>query len=300
VARELSDVERARLLGAQRVLQRAVGMPGSDAVRAAHAAGWPALELDERDARALGACDVRRIDVYRKLVRGTLAGAVAAQLPRTKARLGDAFARTTSAFFDQELPRSPILRDVPFELARWAAPRWSADAAIPAYAPDLARWELFEFDVLAARRSPPGSAGEGLAPDRGVAFDGTVRVGRFAHAVHELPDDAADTTVPAARPVGLLGHRDTSGAFRHLELTPLCTTLLVLLFRDGAPLAPAVRHACELHGEPLDRAVVEGTAAVLADLAGRGAVLGSTETGPPPAPSPFSTWLCGADPWSAQ
>ena len=134
-----AERELERLRAAQRVVQHAVAAreaPGD--ILAARAEGWVSLGLDPRDAEALRAVtpdgDVRRIAVYRRLVRHTLRDVIEAQIPRTVARLGEAFDRYTAAYFEEELPRSQILRDVAYEWAAWAAPRWAEDRTVAPYA----------------------------------------------------------------------------------------------------------------------------------------------------------------------
>ncbi len=300
-----TEAELARLRAAQRVVQHAVAAREAPAdILAARAEGWSRLGLDPRDAEALRAVtpggDVRRIAVYRRLVRHTLRDVLDAQIPRTVARLGEAFDRYTAAYFEEELPRSQILRDVAYEWAAWALPRWADDPAVPPYAGDLARWELCEFDVYTARKRlepegyPPASLGEALAAEHGVAFDGSMRLCRLDHRVHELPDDPADETLPERGEARLLAYRDREGTFRRMTLTPIAFGILRALWRDGGSLAEAVRRACAEANHPIDQRVLDGTGEVLADLAERGVVLGALVIQDPPAPpSPFAHWLIG-------
>ncbi len=280
----------ARETAAQRVLETAVRAPDLDALQRAHEEGFAGLGVAPDDARALQRTDRRRIVIYRKLVRANFLEAIQNQLPRTKSRMGeDAFERYVARFCEDELPASPILRDVAYEFAIWACPHFTADAALPPFLGDLARYELFEFDVYTAVSEPPELAHTELLADAPIAFDGTVRVGTFGYAVHQLPDDPDDATVPAAGEVGVLGYRDRDGRYRQLSLTPLATAILERLL-EGTPFAEAVREGCHARETTVDSTVIDGTSKVIADLAERGLVLGSAAH--PRPPSPFARWLC--------
>jgi len=301
-SRQLSKLDRTRLLAAQRVLQHAVSTPEAPAdIIAAQQDGYPGIGLNPRDAAVLANTDHRRIGIYRSLVRFTLREAIELQTPRTIARLGEeAFEHYTRTYFETELPRSQILRDVAYEFAVWACPRWRADKALPPFLADLARYELLEFDVGTARRVVDSSSeeeahGAELAADEGVAFDGSTRLAHFDYAVHKLPEEADDRSEAEHRSTTLLAYRDADGRFRRMLITPLAGHICKRLMVDGQPLAKAVAQACEICGEPLSQRVIDGTALVLEDLAKRGVALGARRAqGPPPATSPFNNWLLGS------
>ncbi|MCA9618535.1 MAG: putative DNA-binding domain-containing protein, partial [Myxococcales bacterium] len=290
--RPLSAPELHRLRAMQRVLRHAVSTADRADIAEQQRTGYPALELPSEDAHALAAQDERRIAVYRKLVRGTLVDVVAAQIPRVAARLGEArYEALVHRFVTEELPRSQVLRDVAFELVAWAAAH--GDTALSLDAPfllDLARYELFEFDVHAAPRRALTTSDD-IAADQPVAFDTTVRIAELGHRVHELPDDATDRSVPVAEPVTVLAYRDAEGRFRQLTLTPLCGAILVRMWRHATPLATAVGEACRAADTAVTPEVITGTAQVLEDLAERGALLGGLVGPAPPPPSPFAHWL---------
>lgn len=283
--------ELARLVALQRVIQHAVAAPSPAAVEEHQRAAYRALGVGDRDGEHLAGADPRRILVYRKLVRGTLLDAARAQIPRTAARLGDRYRPLIDAWCEAELPRSQVLRDVAFELAVWAEPRLRAETPILA---DLMRYELFEFDSYVAVTSTPRVSDE-LGADQRVAFAGSVRLARFDHAVHRLPDDVEDRTIPEARPTGVLGYRDGDGRFRQMDLTPMATAILAEMLIGAQPLAAAVQRACDAAGKPPTPKLLEGIGKVIEDLAARGAILGGRlDPEPPPDPSPFFRWLYDA------
>lgn len=267
------EMERfAALLGTMQRLVRAPGVVLQAALadpRAFLAAGG----LDPVDVEQLAALGDKRLLVYRRHVRKTLASGIRRQIPRTAARLEGAFVVWVDRWIDEEAPRSRYFRDVVFEFAAWALPRWASDASVPAYLGDLARHELVHFEVAPM---PPGEAriaSEELALDRPVLFDPAVRLSRYAHAVHRLDADEAARDVAAREPVALLAYRDREHEVRYLELTPLAAAILDRLL-GGEPLGAAVVGGAGALGHPIDTSVTESTAALLEDLRARGALRG--------------------------
>lgn len=235
--------------------------------------------LDPEDAEAMRG-NLRRLTLYRRLVRHNVVNVVQAMLERTRARFELAkpglFDATVDAFLSEVGPRTPHLRDVPAELLAFAAPRWKADASLPPWLLEHAELELVEFTIGIAPRA--GEVGElvDVAPDRPLAFAEPNAIVRTTYAVHELPADDA-RAAPVAREVALLVYRDDEHRTRFLELSPLACAILERL-RAGSPLASAMVLACEASGTKLDDVVLAGAARLLADLAERGVLLGARAT----------------------
>ena len=220
-----------------------------------------------------------RLAVYRTLVRNGLGSVVFKMLPRTRARLDAAapgrFEADLAAFVDEVGPRTHYLRDVPAEFLAWAAPRWTNDAAVPAWLGDLAMHELAQFAVAASAPARVPEEPADVAIDRPLVFADSMRLVRYGWAVHELPADESDLTAPAQRDVSLLAYRDASHAVRWLELTPLAAAVLGRL-AAGEPLGVAVERACAEH-KTVPGAVLREVARLLADLGERGVLLGARE-----------------------
>jgi len=298
--RELTAAERERLEASQRFLHAAICAPTTP--RAIEplihdAAGSFSLHSDDR--RHLAAQDQRRLAIYRKLVQGQLQDALRGQIPLSVARMGDESCATTIRdFCAEQQPRTPIFREVAYEVARWASERWQRDPQLPPYLADLARYELLVLDVHCAQRlfqpDPPRREPErSLQADLGVVFDGSVRLGRFDWAVHPLADDIACRDEPAAQQVHLMAHRDCDNEFVQLDLTPLAFGLVGHLL-DGAPLAAALRAVCDHQDQPLDRPLVDATAKMLEDLAQRGVLLGpACDESRASGTAPWRAWLKG-------
>jgi len=92
--------------------------------------------------------------------------------------------------------------------------------------------------------------------------------------VHDLPDDPEDRTEPERRDVSLFIYRDGENAVRLLELTPLAALIAESLL-EAELLGDAVAKACATSHTPLTPDVLAGTAAMLADWAERGVLLGA-------------------------
>ena len=80
--------------------------------------------------------------------------------------------------------------------------------------------------------------------------------------------------MPVAEPTALLVYRSPEHEVRYLETSALGADILERLLAREA-LGAAIRGACESSGLALETSVVDGTATLLADLAERGALLGS-------------------------
>jgi hypothetical protein len=177
-------------------------------------------------------------------------------------------------FLDEVGPRTHYLRDVPHELVGWAEPAWRADESVPGYLPDLAAHELASFAVAAAEDRDEGALGE-ITLDTVVAVASATRLLRYGWAVHELDSDDAATGEPARREVHLLAYRDAEHTVRWLELTPLAGAIFERLL-GRRTLRVAIAEACASHSTaPAD--VRADVAKLLADLAGRGILLGGLD-----------------------
>lgn len=273
--------EAARLERVLDAVHALVQESGAEAALAADPAAWlDGRGLDEADRAALAALGGKRLLVYRKLVRRGIEAAIRIEIPRTAARLGDAFGRWVERFCDEELPRSHYLRDVAFELVAWAAPRWEADPEVPPYAADLARHELAAFEVACAPDlAAEARTGEPLALDRGVVLDPSAKLFRYAWAVHRLAADLGARDVPVREPTVLLGYRDAEHDVRWLELSPVAAGVVERLLA-GDSLGGAVQGAATAAGCTVDAALLEGVARLLADLGERGALIGAAPGAP--------------------
>lgn len=234
--------------------------------------------VSAEDAEAILASP-RRLGLYRQLVRNNVTHVIGVMLERTRARLEAVTAgeldRAVAGFLAEHGPRTPHLRDVPSEFLAWAAPRWRADARIPAWLVDFAELELVDFTIGVAPRPAPPPPLADVTANRALVFGDPRVIIHLEWAVHLLPAEDAEA-VPERRPVDLLVYRDAEHCTRYLDLSPLAALILARLF-EGLPLAQALTSACEAGEHPLDDSVLAGAARLLADLGERGVLLGARE-----------------------
>jgi len=214
-----------------------------------------------------------RLGVYRLLVHGALDECMVSILPRTAARLGDRFWGEVRRFYAERGPQTHYLRDVPSEFLAWCAGRWPGLDGLPPYALDLARHEVTAIEVGAALDGGARPAVGELSLGRPVVFNEATTVRRYGYAVHLLPDDPDDRSEPAACDVAVLVYRDPEHELRYLDLSPAAAAIVERLLA-GATLQLAIVEGAGAAGVPVDDALLQGVAALLADLAARGALLG--------------------------
>lgn len=273
-----------RLAALYDAMVAAVTEHDAPARRAALGRAWhEGRGLEAADLDALSAVDDRSFFVYRHLVRHTLREAIHAQLPRTRALVGERFDADIDAYVSAGLPASRYLRDVAYELVALASPWWRADPTLPPFAAELAHYELRAFEASVAVRPSPAAARERVEPRLDIAapvrFHESVLLTRYAYPVHELPEGGREL---APRPTALLVYRDPGFELRHLELSPLAADLLERLLA-GEPLGAAITGACEVSGAQLSPQLLGDVAKLLADYAERGILLGapSSSAAPP-------------------
>lgn len=235
------------------------------------------------DAQAIAETELTGLLTYRELVRQTLRGAVERAIPRSMARLGDTFDVFFERFLAEQGPRTNYLRDVTRELLGFID--GSDRAGLPGYWLDLARHESLHIEVAAAPAATRGRPGAALDLEAGLGFSESVRLCQYDYAVHELPDDLADRTLPVREPTHILAYRDAEHDVRYLALSAFAATLLRGLLA-GKSLGESLLGASREHGVPLDEANLNATAALLANLSDRGVLTGPCAIGSARADDP--------------
>lgn len=217
-----------------------------------------------------------RLKMYRTMVQGRLRRVIREFIPRTVSRIGRSrYNADFAAFFAGPGSHSVVLRDVPVEFVAWAGPRWDADPALPGYLSDLARHELVASEVRNAPGGREPVTGIPLALDRPLVFDGSVRILRYAAAVHRLSLDEADRGEPEPEPSALLIYRDRDDyRVRYIELTPRAIAVVERLVA-GATVVGALQEGAATVGEALSDDFLAGMTHLFADLADRGVILGA-------------------------
>ncbi|MCA9632724.1 MAG: putative DNA-binding domain-containing protein [Myxococcales bacterium] len=268
-----AEVERARALETA-MARLALGAEVEDDPHAI--SSWlidAGVHPEDRDA--ILRTGLGRLAVYRRLVRGNVQGAIELAIPRAIYRMGThVFEDYLARWLAADGPRTHYLRDVTREFLDYCEPLWPDDRQIPDYLMALARHEALRIEVASeAARASDEEPGE-LELDKPLRFIEAARLVRYEHAVHQLSEDETDEEPPEQRAVALLVYRSPSHEVRYLELTPLAAQILEGLLA-GIPLQQALLDGCSVLGVSLTQEVLDGTARVLADLAERGALLGS-------------------------
>lgn len=259
--RDLGDLDRA-----QAGLVALILGPQEVAPALAEATAEPVL-------KAMGA---ERIAVYRRLIRGSIHRVIGQLLPRTLARLGDAAAPWIDAWIaDPDAgPRSRILREIALQWAAWALPRLAADRAIAPFVVDLLRHERVEIEVAGAPAADDDAPAGAFTVTSRLRFDPAARLEIYAHAIHELPADPDDRTIPDRVRCALLVHRDRGHEVRFLHLTPLAEAIVGALLA-GETVAAAIERGAAALASTVDDPLLARVAALLADLGERGIVRGA-------------------------
>ena len=240
-----------------------------------HAERWLERQgLDPSDAHYLSRQGLERLLTYRRLVRGNLREALELSMPRVVARLGAIFDEYFARFLREQGPRSHYLRDVTPEFLEFCVPRWATDARVPAYTIELADHEALQLTLGSLEGRPKGHVESELDLEAQVEFIDACRIVHYEHAIHELSDDEADHTPPRRESTWLLVYRSPDHEVRYLKLTELAAAILLRLVELKETLRQALVVACAERGTPLGEEVLTQTAALLADLADRGVLLG--------------------------
>jgi hypothetical protein len=213
----------------------------------------------------------RRMGVYRTLVRTNLGSTAFKLLPRTRRLVNslanDAFDDGVVDFLHDAAPRSPLLRDVVFELAEFLRARWTADPRIAPWAIELLDFETLLFAAEVAEGPAPLTA-TALEPSSRFRLAAGAALRTYAFALHEVDDDGETANIVAPRQAGtrLAISRDAEDVVHTTVLDERAYRVADALARGGT-LAEAVAVADALGEAHASR---EALASALSDLAQRG------------------------------
>lgn len=229
-----------------------------------------ALPFPEDTQRHLLSQPEARFLLYRELVQKTHRRVLEAILPRTIARLGSSFEPLFRTFLAAQSETRRMLRELVPAFLDFG--RESEPSGVEPY--------LWELGQLEAARVTLGAALEGPEPEalelelkRGLVLSEASLLLRFRHAVHSLPEEVEDRTVPVAVPTHLLCYRAPHHEIKYLELSPAAADLIELLSL-GRTLGEAVRLSAQRNAADLSAATMDAFSLLLADLSARGVVKG--------------------------
>lgn len=292
-----------RLAALERALSRCVLEAREDTTASLEGDDVDPLGLPERDRRQLESLGPKRLGTYRRLVRATLLDTFRAQLPMVAEHLGRHLGPWVDRFLVESPPRSPVLRDVAFEFARWAVPAWRRSNLLPPWLGALARYELLEFDChTAARDESPLEAG-GLAPDLPVAFASTCRFGRFDWRAPDLAGGASVLERASREANGIVFVRDDANAVLTRVFHGVEAEALVELLVRRRPFSEGVQAAFASEGMEVTREALGSIGRLFERLFDDGIVRGSiarASAQPPEDIWPISWRDLACDPASSE
>lgn len=230
-----------------------------------------------KSLQALGG-DERRWRVYRRMARSRLSDAVEASFPRLFQVVPPG--PIVERWLDEAPPRSPYLRDVAGEVARWLRPEVLPSSA-PPWTLALAQHEWSMLEVSYAHEEEGAAdiheVGE-LSFERPAVLTPAHRIVRASFAVHRVPDDIDDPSKleVAEGSFALCLYRDpATHEVRVLELSPIAAAILEEVAPGEQTVVEAVRAASRRESFVIDGDLVAAFADLVSDLVDRGVWLGS-------------------------
>jgi hypothetical protein len=214
----------------------------------------------------------RRAKAYRELLFNNVCGVVDACFPVCRELLGERrWNKLQRTFFAEWRSQSPLFCDLPREFLRWLNES-DAPVALPAWLNELAHYEWAELavDIMQTAALPGLNVDGDLIEGKPVVAPAHMLLA-YQWPVHRI---GADFRPRKPLPVQLVVFRDSSERVQFAEINPVTARLLALL-ADGktSGRAACLQVAAELQ-HPNPQAVVEGGAAMLAELKNWGVIYG--------------------------
>lgn len=207
-------------------------------------------------------------------MQARLLNALQVSIPRTLQHLGqERVMADFEAFLHCCGPCSHYLHDLGTEFVEFCLDRWRDAADVPAFVVDLARHELLALEVAAALDDVEVAPATDVTVATQVRFQRAARLVRYDFAVHRLPEDAAEPSVPEPGRSVLLAYRDIEHRVLYLELTELAAALTERLLA-GENLGAATTGALTALSLPAEDGTLAQLAAFLDDLEKRGVLCG--------------------------
>ena len=218
----------------------------------------------------------QRFRVYRRMARHRLSDVIEGSFPRLRLAL-EGLEPYLERWFDESPPRSPYIRDIAGEFAKWLS---NAElTGVPPWLNELAAFEWATLDVQHAHEEESAEhvreIGE-LDFARPAILTPAHRILRTHYAVHRIPEHAERIDGVEEAPFALCIYRDpASHEARVLELSPIAAAIIEEVRTGDRPVVDAVRAASVREGFAIDGPFVEAFSELVADLAERGVWLGA-------------------------
>lgn len=232
-----------------------------------------------RDPRAHPRPDgvaARRMRVYNELLFNNVRGFLDACFPVARELLGERrWTRLARRFFAEHRCTTPLFRQIPEEFARFVESR-HAGLSLPDYMRYLVHYEWVELalDVMPKEASVAGADPDGdLLSGRPVLNPVSLLL-EYPYAVHRIGTGYRPR--PSQREhTCILAFRDSGDDVRFIVLNPVSARLVALMQSTSLTGRGLLRRICRELAHP-DPAVVEaGGLAILENLRGEQAVLGT-------------------------
>ncbi len=218
----------------------------------------------------------QRFRVYRRMARHRLSDVIENSFPRLRVALSD-MEPILERWFDESPPRSPYVRDIAGEFAKWLSEAELSGA--PPWVNELAAFEWATLDVQHAHEEEGAEdvreIGE-LDFERPAILTPAHRILRTRYAVHRIPEDVTTMPVVEEGPFALCIYRDpASHEPRVLELSPIAAAIVEEVRTGDGTVVDAVRAASVRESFAIDGPFIEAFSELVADLAERGVWIGA-------------------------
>ena len=238
---------------------------------------------DPEHAPAPGGIEDRRMAIYRELFFNNVRDLLGRSFPVLRKLLGeDAWSAMVRDWLVRHRAQTPLFLELPQEFLQYLLEERAPLDDDPPFLAELAHYEWVELALAIDEREPelPGVDADGDLLEGRPVLSPLAWPLAYAWPVHRISPDFQPAE-PPAEATRLVVYRDTRDRVGFLEINIVTARLLELLGEEAAP-RPTGRE-CLLHiaaelSHPEPEAVVQGGAAILAELRDRDVLLGALET----------------------
>jgi len=221
--------------------------------------------------------DARRMKIYTELLYNNIESFLLACFPVMRQVLGARkWAKLVRAFFSTHRSHTPYFRQVPDEFVQFLQNEWAPPVGYPPYLLALAHYEWIELVLSVSNRDVDGAVDAGGDLFEGVPVLNPVLANlRYDWPVHRI---APRRKVQPAE-THLLVFRDPADQMQFSEINAFTARLLALLEPGTRSGRGALETIAVESRHPDPGLVLQAGGALLADLRGRGAILGVLQPG---------------------
>jgi len=221
--------------------------------------------------------EARRMKIYTELLYSNIESFLLACFPVMRQVLGSrTWAKLVRAFYSTHRSHTPYFRQVPDEFVQFLQNEWAPPVGYPPYLLALAHYEWIELVLSVSNRDVDGAVDAGGDLFEGVPVLNPVLANlRYDWPVHRI---APRRKVQPAE-THLLVFRDPADQMQFSEINAFTARLLALLEPGTRSGRGALETIAVESRHPDPGLVLQAGGALLADLRGRGAILGVLQPG---------------------